>query len=86
MNSRNLPDVIDQILALLPNPAPPELADNLIVLGAQLRILKRTSGYTPPEALNDALLWQQLGTMLFRYLPNPAGYAFAASIATLVEA
>ena len=81
---RSLTTTIDQIIALLPVPAPPELADELIVLTAELNILRRTGAYTPPEAAEDPALWQRLATALYRYLPKPGAYAFAQKISTLV--
>ena len=81
---RNFAVVVDQIAALLPNPAPPEVASELTVLTAELQILKRVGAYTPPEASEDAALWQRLSTALYRYLPNPKGYAWAQQISDIV--
>jgi len=81
---RTITDVIDAIFTLLPNPAPDEVADDLIVLSAELRILRRTGAYTPPDAHTDEDLWGRLGTTLYRYLPNPAGYPWAQQVSDLV--
>ena len=81
---RKITDVIDQINALIPAPAPPEVADELTVLQAELRILKRTALYAAPEAAQDVALWTRLSTALYRNLPNPAGYPWAQQISNLV--
>ncbi len=84
MAARNFVATVNQIIALIPDPAPAEIADELTVLGAELRILKRAGGYTAPEAADDANLWQRLATTLYRYLPNPTGYQFAQDISNVV--
>ena len=81
---RKLSDVIAQISALIPNPAPPAVADDLTVLAAELTILNRVSLYTAPESPIAAENWARLGTALYRYLPNPAGYAWAQAISDVV--
>jgi hypothetical protein len=86
MNPRNIMTVIAQIQALLPNPAPPEVSDEITTLAAELNILERTAAYTPSESAGNADLWGRLGTALYRYLPNPARYPWAQAISTLVLA
>lgn len=81
---RNIATVIDGIVALLPNPAPAEVADELVSLQAELRILKRTASYAPVESGSEQELWKRLGTVLYRYLPNPVGYPWAKAISELV--
>ena len=83
---RNINDVIKQILALLPPTTSPALADEMIVLVAELNILNRTALYAPPESQIEPELWARLGTILYRYLPNPAGYPWAKAISDLVLA
>ena len=76
---RTIITVITQIIAALPQPAPREVEENLLTLHAELKILARTAEYYPPEA-DVKELWQRLGIMLYRYLPNAAGYAWAMVI------
>lgn len=80
---RKLSDVIDQIIAAIPNPPPPEFSDNLIALGAELNILRRKSLYQAPEA--GSALWDNLVQLLYRYLPPPTAVPWAQAIATIVE-
>lgn len=82
--ARKISETIDQIIALLPDPVPPELEIELIVLRAELRILRRTGNYTPPEAADDTVLWDRLATACYRYLPKPESYPFAQNISTLL--
>lgn len=84
--ARKISDVINQILTLLPNPAPPEVGDNITVLTAELRILLRVSSYTPPEAADSPVLWERLSAQLYRLLPNPKGYTWAQAVSDLVTA
>ena len=84
MTVRNITTVIDGIVALIPNPAPDLVADELTVLQAELRILKRTASYAPPEGTNDTDLWNRLGTALYRYMPSPSSYPWAKAISDLV--
>lgn len=81
---RTIATVVDQINTLIPNVPPAELASELLVLQAELKIIKRTSLYAAPEAAQTEALWGRLSTALYRYLPDPAGYAFAQQISTLV--
>lgn len=81
---RNIQSVIAQVQALLPSPAPAEVADNVTVLQAELRILARAAAMTPPEAGIDGSMWQRLQTALFRYMPASADYAWAAAISGVV--
>ncbi len=83
---RNIADVVNEVLALIPDPAPAEVADDLTVLKAELRILKRTGSYTPAEAHTDEALWDRLGIALYRYLPNPEGYEWARAISNVMKA
>ncbi len=80
--ARNITTVIDSIVALIPifDVTP----DEIVTLQAELRILKRTAAYAPPEGNSDTELWDRLGTALYRYLPNPAGSAWAKAISDLV--
>lgn len=82
---RNIKDTIDQIIGLLPDPSPPEIEIELIVLKGELRILRRTGSYTPPEASDDTVLWDRLARALYRYMPKPESYAFAQQISDLVQ-
>lgn len=82
---RKLTDVIDQVLLALPNPAPVEVADELIILRSELRILRRATGYTAPEASTEMELWSRLGTTLYRYMPGPAAYPWAQQIADILN-
>lgn len=81
---RKISNVIAQILALLPNPVPAEISDDLVVLRAELALLLRTATYTPVESPVAAELWSRLGTACYRYLPNLAGYPFAQLISQLL--
>ncbi len=76
--------IVTGILALLPDPAPPEVADEIAILRAELRIINRTAAYAPPEGSSDTVLWDRLGTTLYRYLPKPGGYPWAQGISDLV--
>jgi hypothetical protein len=82
MTMRKLSDVIDQILAALPAPFPPEWNENLTALTAELKILRRKSLYQPPEAVTT--LWNNLGQMLYRYLPPPTATPWAMAISLIV--
>jgi hypothetical protein len=84
MTMRKISDVIAQILALLPNPAPSEISDDLAVLRAELALLLRTAAYTPYESPVKLELWSRLGTACYRYLPNPTGYPFAQLISQVL--
>ena len=81
---RTIPNVIAQILALLPVPVHPELADDLTVFQAELAVILRTAAYTPPESPTRQELWARLATACYRYLPNPTAYAFARAISILL--
>lgn len=83
---RNFDVIVTSILALLPDPAPAEVADELAILRAELRIINRTAAYAPPEGTSDTALWDRLGTTLYRYLPKPGAYPWAQAISDLVTA
>ena len=83
---RNITDVINEVLEILPDPPPTEVADDITVLKAELRILKRTGSYTPAEAHTDEALWDRLGIALYRYMPNPEGYTWAKAISDVMKA
>jgi hypothetical protein len=85
---RNVTTVCNQILILLPSgedfaALPASVADNVEVLGAELRILIRTDTYTPTEA--QSTLWARLGAILYRYMPPVAAYPWAQQISTVVN-
>lgn len=82
--NRDIVNVIGLIVGQLPNPAPPEVEKELIVLQAELSILMRTAMYQPPEAsVQD--LWNRLATALYRYLPDPASYNWAQAISNIAR-
>ena len=82
---RSISTVIPGIQALIPNPAPSEVADNMTVLSAELRILQRAVNYTPPESADDIKeQWDRLETILYRYMPPPTAYPWAQAISVLV--
>jgi len=80
---RNILTVIDQILAALPNPVPPEFSDNIQSLQAELRVIRRSAEYMPPEAVVS--LWPRVGAVLYRYLPPPTAASWAHAIAVIVQ-
>lgn len=84
---RKIQDVINRILAVLPDPK--DLTDGLVsdevtVLRAELRILKRGGQYTPPEATSDDEQWNRLGTILYRNLPPPTAFDWAQKVSDIV--
>ena len=79
---RNIATVIDQVMALMPDPAPPEVIDELLVLRAELKILKRVAAYHPPEA-DQVAMWNRLATALYRFLPD-TGRPWAKQISDVV--
>lgn len=81
---RKITDVIDQISALIPISAPAPVADELAVLQAELRIIRRTAMYAAPESTQAEELWTRLSIVLYRYLPNPAGFVWAQQISDLI--
>jgi hypothetical protein len=81
---RKLTDVITQISALLPTPAPAEVQDEINVLRSELVLLARVAAYSAPESSQTDEIWARLGTALYRYLPAPARYPFAQQISDLV--
>ena len=82
---RKIQDVIAQVAEKLPAAPPPEVADNIVTLKAELNVLARTVAYAAPEANTAAEFWARLSTMLYRYLPNPAAYPWAADIAAIAR-
>jgi len=69
---RSITTVVNQILTVLAGATvQPADQDNVTTLQAELRIILRRATYFPPEAGN--LLWIQLNTSLYRYLPPATG-------------
>lgn len=81
---RTISQVIDGILALMPNPYPPEVADNLTNLVAELNIVRRTGDYAAPEGSIDEMQWNRLSTALYRNMPKSDSYQWAKEISLLV--
>ena len=81
---RDIKSVIVEVQVLLPNPPPAEVADQILALNANLNILLRESSYTPPESPMVQTLWNQLGILLYRFMPKPTAYEWAAAVSVLV--
>ncbi len=81
---RKVSTVIDDILAALPNPAPPEVADNITSLVSELRIISRTGAYAAPEGTIDNDQWNRLSTTLYRYMPKAESYPWAQHVSDIV--
>lgn len=86
---RSISTTISTIIATLPTGAdfqalPETVQDNLTVMQSELRIISRANSYTAPEGKDDTALWDRLSTTLYRYMPPPAAYSWAAAISVII--
>jgi hypothetical protein len=79
---RNIQTVISGIVALIPATVDPAIQNNITTLRAELTILTRWADYAPAEG--SAVLWEKLGTALYRYMPLPSYAPWCAEISALV--
>jgi hypothetical protein len=79
---RKILPVITAIQALLPDPPPPEIADQIIVLKATLRLQARGGLYAAPEG--DDGSWEALTAALYRYMPQLGSYPWVQQVSDIV--
>lgn len=79
---RKILPVINAIQALLPDPAPTEVSDQIIVLKATLRLQARGGLYAANEG--DDGSWEALSAALYRYMPQLGSYPWVQQVSDVM--
>ncbi len=80
---RQILPVINAIQALLPEVPPEEIADQMVVLKATLRLQAKGGMYAAPEG--DDGSWEALSIALYRYMPQAGSYPWVQQVSDIVR-